>query len=191
LSLFLVTTTTMAAGACSRVAQEAGDPAPEEASAAEEVQPEPEEEGTFAPVAFTAEEIDAFERGFAKEIELVKAAQSRAAAATTPEERGKAAQEQWEDATAPGGAQAAGLTPERYREVRDNVTHVLETLDLQGKIDAPMEMDMSRASPEMRERMESDPFAELPAESAAALRARLDRLAALWSEYVSLGAMAG
>jgi hypothetical protein len=188
---WLLLITAIAACACQRAAQEVGDTRQDEPTAAQEVHPEPEEAGTFAPSAFTAEELDAFERGFAKEIELVRAARARADAATTPDERGKAVQEQWEDSTAPGGAQAAGLTPERYREVRDNVTYVLETLDLQGKIDAPMEMDPSQATPAMRERMESDPFSRLPAESADALRARLDRLAALWSEYVSLGAMAG
>ena len=188
---WLLVITAIAAAACQRAAQEVGGTRRDEPTAAEEVQPEPEEAGTFAPAAFTAEELEAFERGFAKEIELVRAARARVDAATTPEERGKAMQEQWEDATVPGGAQTAGLTPERYREVRDNVTYILETLDLQGKIDAPMEMDLSKATPEMRERMASDPFAKVPAESADALRARLDRLAALWSEYVSLGAMAG
>jgi hypothetical protein len=54
-----------------------------------------------------------------------------------------------------------------------------------------MELDTTRASPEAKARMRSDPFAELPPESAAALRARLDQLVPVWIEYVRLTATAG
>jgi hypothetical protein len=136
-------------------------------------------------------DVEAFERGFAKEIELVRQAQARGREATTAEERGRAAQEEWAEQTAPGGAQVAGLSAERYWEIRETVTEVLETLDFQGQIEGPMEMDLERASPEMRRRLEADAFAALSPASAAALRARLDRLATLWSEYVGLTAVTG
>jgi hypothetical protein len=139
----------------------------------------------------TPSDVEAFERGFAKEIELVRAAKARGEAATTPEERGRAAQEEWAEQTAPGGAQAAGLEPERYWQIRETVTTILETLDLKGEIDGPMELNLEMAPPEMRRRVESDPFAALSPASAAALRDRLDRLAPLWSEYHGLGAQAG
>ena len=71
------------------------------------------------------------------------------------------------------------------------MTTVLETLDLQGKIDGPMEIDLTLGGAEMRARLEGDAFAALPSSSAELLRARLDRLAPLWSQYVELGAMAG
>jgi hypothetical protein len=143
------------------------------------------------PIELGEAELDAFERGFAREIELVRAAKKRGEEASSPEERGKAAQEEWEDSTAPRAAEAIGMAPERYRAIREVVTGVLETLDLQGKIDGPMEIDLSLAPPEMRARLEGDAFAGLSPSSAAALRARLDRLAPLWSEYMSLGAVAG
>src|SRR5687767_892290 len=146
---------------------------------------------TGVAVELAEADLDAFERGFAKEIEVVKAAQLRAASAATPEERAKAAQAQWEDQTAPEGARAAGLAPDRYRAVRDTVTRVLETLDFQGKIEGPKSIDLERASPEMRERVARDPFTELSSGSAAALRARMDRLVPLWVEYVNLTAVAG
>jgi hypothetical protein len=139
----------------------------------------------------TPGDVEAFERGFAKEIELVRAAKARGLAATTPEERGRAALEEWAEQTAPGGAQAAGLAPERYWEIRETVTTILETLDLKGEIEGPMELNLELATPEMRRRVESDPFAALSPASAAALRDRLDRLAPLWSEYHGLGAQAG
>ena len=147
--------------------------------------------GSGEAVELGEAELDAFERGFTKEIELVRAAKKRGEEATTPAERGKAAQEEWEDSTAPRAAEAIGMEPERYRAIREVVTGVLETLDLQGKIDGPMEIDLSLAAPEMRARLEGDAFAGLSPSSAATLRARLDRLAPLWSEYVNLGAVAG
>ena len=142
-------------------------------------------------VAFTEADLDAYERGLTKEIELVRAAQERQRTATTPEARGQAMQAQWEDQTIPEGARSAGLSPDRYRGVRETVGRVLQTLDFQGKIDGPMSMDTTRATPEMRQRLASDPFAELPPASAAALRARMDRLVPLWVQYVRLTAVAG
>ena len=111
--------------------------------------------------AFTEADLKAYEKGLAQETALVRAAKVRGDNAKTPAERGKAAQDEWEDQTIPGGAQAAGLPVERYRNVRQAVNWVLETLDFQGKINGPLEIDVEHATPEMKQRLSSDPFGEL------------------------------
>lgn len=180
----------LVAGACGRDASRAnggaGDP-----PAGDATTPAASPARSDAPAAFTTADLDAYERGLAKEIELVRAAQERARTATTPQERGAAAQAQWEDQTIPDGARSAGLPAERYRQLRATVGRVLQTLDFQGKIEGPMQMDTARATPEMRQRLTSDPFAELTPASAAALHERLDRLAPIWVQYVTLTAVAG
>jgi hypothetical protein len=143
------------------------------------------------PVALTDADLDVYERGLRKEIELVKAAQERARAATTPQARGEAMQAQWKEQTMPEAARAIGVAPERYRQVRETVHQVLQTLDFQGKIEGPMQMDTAHAPPEMKARLARDPMADLPPASAAALRARLDRLAPVFAEYATLTAVGG
>ena len=143
------------------------------------------------PFAFTAADLDAYERGLAKEIELVQAAQSRASAGGTPQERADARLAAEQERTMPEAARAIGVDPDRYARVRTTVHEVLNTLDFQGKIDGPMQMDTARATPEMKARLARDPIAELPAESAAALRARLATLAPLHARYVTLTAVGG
>jgi hypothetical protein len=140
---------------------------------------------------FDEADVDAFARGLAREAELVREAQARARSASTAEERGAAMEAQWKEQTMPGGAEAAGLPLERYAEIREAITGTLQTLDFQGKIDGPMQLDTSRATPEMRRRLESDAFAALPAASATALRSRLDQLAPIWRTYVELTAVGG
>ena len=71
------------------------------------------------------------------------------------------------------------------------MNRVLETLDFQGKIAGPMELDTARASPEMKQRLNTDPFTELPPASATSLRSRLDEASAVWIEYMNLVAVAG
>lgn len=183
---------TLFAVACRREEDRASSPATESGagSAVESRVAAPAKE-SGAPVELTAADLDAFERGFAKEIEVVRAAQKRQESASTPEERSAAAQAQWEDQTEPEGARATGLSPERYRAIRETVTRVIETLDFQGKIEGPKSIDLERSSPEMRQRVEGDAFAGLTTASAAALRARMDRLVPLWVEYVNLIAVAG
>lgn len=144
-----------------------------------------------ATAELTPTNLDAYARGIAKEIELVKAAQERARTATTPQARGEAAQAQWEDQTISGGAESAGLAADDYRQVRRTVHHVLQTLDFQGKIDGPMQMDTTRATPEMRKQLTTDPFEELSPSSRIALRERMDKLVPLWVQYVTLTAVAG
>jgi hypothetical protein len=151
----------------------------------------PDDASAGRPFSFTAADLDTYERGLTKEIELVRAAQQRASSATTPQARGDAMQAQWKEQTMPEAARAIGVAPERYAQVRETVHEVLQTLDFQGKIEGPMQMDTANATPEMRARLARDPLAELPPASAAALRARLDRLAPLFAQYVTLTAVGG
>ena len=162
-----------------------GDQVNEEASSA------PASQGDSQQVAFTEADLDKFERGLRREIDAVKAAQQKAASATTAQERGEAMQAQWETATIILGAEASGLSQARYRDVREGVDRVFTTLDFQGKIDGPMSIDLERADPDTKARVSGDAFADLPSEAATALRARLDRLVPLWSEYKKLVAVAG
>jgi hypothetical protein len=151
----------------------------------------PTAKASTRPAELTAADVEAFERGLARESEAVRAAQARASAATTPAERGAAAQAGWETATMPEGAKAAGMSPERYREVRATMFEVLRTLDFQGKIEGPMSIDTTTASPEMRQRAMRDPFAELTPATADAIRGRLSSLAPVWAEYINLTGVAG
>ena len=115
----------------------------------------------------------------------------RAANAGDPQERGRALQAQFESATIPLGAQAAGLDEEKYRNVRQSVIEVLRTLDFQGKIDGPLSIDLERASEATKARLARDAYADLPPTAAEALRSRIDRLVPVWIEYVTLTAVAG
>jgi len=141
--------------------------------------------------SFSEADLDAYERGMKKEIDAIRSAREQAASATDAQQRGRAIQAQWEDTTVPQGAEAAGLSVERYREVRGAVNEVFKTLDFQGKISGPLSMDMSRADAATKARLARDPFADLSAESAAALRAHMDNLVPTWVEYVTLTAVAG
>ena len=147
--------------------------------------------GDEAPYAFTEADLDAWERGLAHEIALVRAAQARASAAATPQARGEAIQAQWAEATVPQAAQQLGAAGAHYAATRRTVHHVLETLDFQGKIDGPMQLDTTRLAPKQRARLTVDPYAGLAPASAAALQARLDRVVPRWIEYVNLTAVAG
>jgi hypothetical protein len=148
-------------------------------------------ESTDAPFAFTDADLTAYERGLRAEIELVHAAKARGDSAKTPAERGAATQAAFETTTAPAAAKAIGASLDRYQATRRTVNRVFETLDFQGKISGPMELDTANATPEMKQRLSTDPFAELAPASAAALRARLDALAPLWIEYMNLVAVNG
>ena len=139
----------------------------------------------------TEANVQTLGKGLARAAAIVRAARERADNAKTPEERGQAAQDQWEDRTIPGGAQAAGLPVERYREIRKAVNHVLETLDFQGKIEGPLEIDVEHASPEMKQRLTSDACSELRPDSAAALRAQMDKLVPIWVRFMQLTALNG
>ena len=142
-------------------------------------------------VELTADTLSAYERGLRKEIEAVRAAQQRSSSAKTPQERGEAIQASFEHATIPQGAEAAGLPVEQYRELRETINGIFQTLDFQGKIDGPLSMDLSRADDATKQRLARDPFADLSSGSAATLRAQMDRLVPVWIEYVNVTAVAG
>jgi hypothetical protein len=184
----LLTLAALAGAACSPGADADATDGAEGAPAAAEA---PAADAGGAATAFTAAELDAYERGLARETEVVRAAQERARTASTPDARGEAAQAQWEDQTMPEGARAAGLPLERYRELREGVGTVLRTLDFQGNIEGPLTLDTARASAEAKREFGRDPLAALPAASAAALRERLPRLARVWAAYMGLTAVNG
>jgi len=144
-----------------------------------------------APVVLNDGDLDGFERGLAAEIAAVRAAKAREASASTPAERVAAAQAGWETATIPLGAAGAGMPEARYREVRAAVHQVLQDLDFQGKIDGPMSMDTTLATPEMRLRLTRDPYAALTPAAADLLRSLLDRIVPVWITYVNLTAVSG
>lgn len=144
-----------------------------------------------ARVELTAENLTGLRRGLQRELEAVRAAQQRTTSAKTAQERGEAIQASFEQATIPLGAEAAGLPVDEYRAVRDTVDEIFRTLDIQGKIDGPMSMDMSRVDEATRQRLNRDPFLGLSDVSAAALRAQMDALVPAWAEYVRQTAVAG
>ena len=166
--------------------QPAAEPTPSSVSGTEPAAAGAEQAAELSPA-----DLDAYAKGLAKETELVRAAQERGRTATTPEERGAAQQAQWEDATIPEGAKAAGLPIDRYRAVRATVHRTFQWLDFQGKIDGPMQLDTAHAAPDMKARLARDPFDELTPPSRAALQGMMDRLVPAWIEYVKLTAVAG
>jgi hypothetical protein len=143
------------------------------------------------PAPITAEALAAYERGLKKEIEAVRAAQQRSSSDNTAQERGEAIQAAFETATIPLGAQAAKLPEPQYRQLREKVNDIFRTLDIQGKIDGPISMDLSRVDAATQERLSRDPFSDLSPESAAELRKQMDRLVPVWIEYINLTAVAG
>jgi hypothetical protein len=142
-------------------------------------------------LSLTPETLAAYERGLKKEIEAVRAAQQRSASAKTAQERGEAIQAAFETATIPLGAQAAQLPEQQYRKLRENVNDIFRTLDIQGKIEGPISMDLSRVDAATKQRLSRDPFSDLSPESAAELRKHMDRLVPVWIEYINLTAVAG
>ena len=143
------------------------------------------------PLTLTAADLDGFEKGLRREIELVREGQARSSNATTPQERGEAIQATFETRTIPDAAPASGLPPERYKLVRETVYQLLETLDFQDKIDGPKSMDMTRAGAEMKARMAGDPYAALDPSGAEILKSRLDRIVPIYVEYVNLTVVGG
>lgn len=54
-----------------------------------------------------------------------------------------------------------------------------------------MSIDLSRVNDEMKAKLAKDPFDALTPAAAALLRARMDRLVPLWTDYVRMTAVAG
>lgn len=141
--------------------------------------------------AFSESDLAAYEKGLTQEIALLRAARERANNAKTSQARATAVQEEWEATTIPRGTEASGLSIERYQNVRKAVNHVLETLDFQGKIDGPLEIDPEHATPEMKQRLSRDAFADLSPASAAALHLHMGTLVPIWVRYMELTALNG
>ena len=150
-----------------------------------------EPSGNSPKIELNSDMLNAYERGIRKEAEAVRLAQRRSSEAKTAQERGEAIQASFEHATIPLGAEAAGLDVDRYRVLRDTINEIFRTLDIQGKIDGPISMDFSRVDDATKQRLARDPFSDLPAGSAEALRNHMDRLVPAWIEYVNLTAVAG
>lgn len=143
------------------------------------------------PVTLTAADLDGFEKGIVRETHLVREGQVRAGKAVTPVERGNAIQSTFEENTITGAIQASGLSLERYRLVRQTLSRLLMTLDFQGKIDGPQSVDTAHADAEMKARLASDPYAALDPASAELVKSRLDGIAKVWIEYITLTAVSG
>lgn len=144
-----------------------------------------------AAADFTASDLDAYGKGLAREIEAVRAAEKEEASAADAATRMQAARKKWDTETIPLGAEAAGLPVERYRSVREAVNEVFKTLDFQGKIDGPMQIDLTRVDEATKTRIARDPFTGLTPAAATALRSAMDRLVPIWIQYVRLTAVAG
>jgi len=144
-----------------------------------------------APITLTAADIDGFEKGIARETELVREASDRASKAKTPQERGDAIQAGFETNTMAAAAPVTGLSPERYKLVRETLSTLLTTLDFQGKIDGPQSYDISSADSAMKVRLQSDPYQALDPAGATELKSRMSRIVPLWVQYVNLTAVAG
>ena len=143
------------------------------------------------PITLSAADFDGFEKGIAREAQLVREATATAASAATPQERGAAIQAGFEQNTMAAAAPVTGLSAERYKLVRETLSRILTTLDFQGKIEGPQSLDTSRADAATRERLRSDPYLELDSASAAELKSRMSRIAPLWIAYINLTALAG
>jgi hypothetical protein len=148
-------------------------------------------EAAAGPLTLTAADLDGFEKGIARETQLVKEAQERSRTATTPQARGEAIQAAFEDNTIAAAAPVTGLSPERYKQVRETLSTIMTTLDFQGKIDGPQSVDTALAGPAMKARLSSDPYAALDPAGAEALKSRLDRITPVWVEYITLTAVGG
>ena len=143
------------------------------------------------PISLSAADFDGFEKGIARETELVQEAAARSENAITPQERGAAIQAGFEVNTIVAAAPVTGLSVDRYRLVRETLSRLLTTLDFQGQIAGPQSVDTSRADEATRARLASDPYLALDSASAAELKNRMSRIVPLWISYVNLTALHG
>lgn len=135
------------------------------------------------PAALTDANLDAYGRALAKQAEIIR----RPGRGT---HYGVSMSAYDLDGEAGEVLEAAGMTIEEYRAVEQQVEPVFTTLNFKGEIGPPRSIDLE-AAPEWKEKLEGDPFAALPAESAAALRRNMDTLAPLWGDVVGLTAQHG
>lgn len=153
--------------------------------------PAPDAGEPNARAEFGVTDLEAYERGIAREVEAVTAARQAGDTASTPESRAALWSAAEETATIPEGATASGLPEARYRDIRATVHETLKMLSFQRKIDGPMRYDTTRADAAMKARLARDVVADLPPGSAAALRARMDAIVPVWSNYVRLTSVGG
>lgn len=142
-------------------------------------------------LTLTQADIDGFEKGLKREIEIVKDGQERAKVAKTPVERGNAIQSTFEENTMKGAVDVSGLSFERYHLVRSVLAKIFTTLDFQGKIDGPQSVDTTLADSAMKARLASDPYSALDPAGAELLKSRLNEIAPVWIEYINLTVAGG
>jgi hypothetical protein len=111
------------------------------------------------PFVLTAADLDAYERGVRREIEIVDGAKAKLHSSRSGSDTLSALGTALPQETQPKGAEAAGISVDRYRQVVDAVDAILAAADL----DAPMTKMMADAAkdtasmpPEMRAQLRED-----------------------------------
>src|SRR5690606_26499373 len=152
-------------------------------------------EQTFA---LTAADIDAYEQGLRREIEVLRAAQERLRQSGDDEEQLEILGEIQPRELRREGATAAGTSEDRYARIASTINDVLGKREMAAASQqmAPSAADLENMPAELRARVEEnlrqaqtawgDPYAELPADTAAALQRRSDELARLRAEHSGL-----
>ena len=162
------TATAPQAGAATAPTQDA---APEAAPAA----------STNAPLQVA--DIDAYVRGMGKEVEMLKAEYRKieqARAANDSDAETQALFAMTADGIDEAGAQASALSPARYAFVKNRIDEVQSKVDLLEGF-RKMEGNSSALQAQI-----GDPYADLPADVASALKARQAETAALRAEAIGL-----
>lgn len=127
-------------------------------------------------------DLDAYAKGMQKEIEVRQAASDKAAKA-------KASNDQTAELSAlaeltsvevdEAGAQAAGVDRARYNFIKETVDRVLGTSDMNA-------MMAKMGDAEQARKMQSDPYAGLDPDLAAALKSRQDELGKLRAQNMAI-----
>ena len=154
--------------------------------------------GSAQPFTLGVADLDAYERGLQREIEILQLARERFASAADDEARLEILAEIQPRVLRQAGAEAAAVPEERYRTVTDTVSDVLGKLEMGDATRQmmPSEQDLAQMPPELRAQVEEnirqmraalgDPYEGLEADTAAALEARVDALRALRAEHAGL-----
>lgn len=140
-------------------------------------------ESAARPTVLTDANLDAYGRALAKQAEIIR----RPGRGT---HYGVTMSAYDLDGEAGEVLEAAGMTIDEYRAVEQQVEPVFTVLNFKGEIGPPRSIDLE-AAPEWKAKLEGDPFATLPPESAAALRRSMDTLVPLWSDVIGLTAQHG
>lgn len=155
----------------------------------------PPTEQTFA---LTVADIDAYEQGLRREIEVLRAAQERLRQTADDEEQLEILGEIQPRELRREGATAAGTSEDRYARVTSTINDVLGKREMAASSQqmAPSAADLENMPAELRARVEEnlrqaeaawgDPYAGLPADTVPALQQRSDELARLRAEHIGL-----